>query len=191
MAGPILIFGTSVLSQVVQDSLYRQGTEILGYLGDIVDGESTVGVDVAHSGSRRYLTMQAERLPVFVAIGNNANRKRVTERLRIEGFQVTSILDPNASISRTSEIGEGCYIGPNVCIGPNSRVGMGSILYPNTVLNHDNDIGSWSSLGPGCTLAGRARAGSQSSLGSGVLMLEGSAIEFGARVEPGRVIKQG
>lgn len=73
-----------------------------------------------------------------------------------------TVVYPNTSISRLSEIGEGCTIGPNARLS-NVRLHDGVAVRDSIVL--DSEVGSGSTIGPyahvrdGCVLGRRVRVG--------------------------------
>jgi len=59
----------------------------------------------------------------------------------------TAIIDPNAQLADSVEVGAYSVIGPNVVIGANSRIGPHVVIEGHTTIGSDNHIFQFASIG--------------------------------------------
>lgn len=109
----------------------------------------------------------------FVAIGNNAHRKRFIEQYKQLNF--ISIISSSAEISDSATIGDGCYIGAQTYIGPDVKVGTGCIINTHGIVGHDSVVGNYSQIGPQVCVSGHVEIGESVFVGAGALFNNGSA----------------
>jgi len=104
----------------------------------------------------------------LIAIGNGAARQRLAMRISAEFGRprFPTIASPSASISSTSEVGEGCVIAAGANVSPNSIVGSFSILNASSNLEHHSRLGPFSHLAPGAVILGNASVGSNCFIGA-------------------------
>jgi acetyltransferase EpsM len=135
-----------------------------------------------------------------LAIGNNALRQRLGERLEAAGHQPTSVFHPTTVISPTARIGSGTFLGPFVWVGPQVQLGRHALINAGVSIGHDAVLGSWVQLCPGtrisgfCSVGDGAFLGSNSVLGPRVVMEEWSqlaAASFAWRTIPARRLAVG
>jgi len=74
-----------------------------------------------------------------------------------------TVVYPNTSIGRLSEIGEGCVVGPNARLS-NVRLGHGVTVRESVVV--DSDIGDGSTVGPFAHIRGGAELGADVRIGN-------------------------
>lgn len=64
----------------------------------------------------------------FVAIGNNAIRKTLMERLKEAGFVLPFLCDPSANVSTSAKLCAGSYVGARAIIGAQTVINEGVII---------------------------------------------------------------
>lgn len=103
--------------------------------------------------------------PVFVAIGNNKNRKAAREALG--NINLISVVSKTAHIGHLAQIETGCFIGNFCHVGPEVVVGTGTIINNAAVIEHEVHIGEYCHIGPNATVSGRCKIGDQVFVGVG------------------------
>lgn len=93
---------------------------------------------------------------VFVAIGDNAERRRITEELRRAGKSFVTIIHPRATISPRATVGEGTIAIPGTVINRDARVGAGVIMNTLCSVGHDCIVEDFAQIAPGVNLGGAA-----------------------------------
>lgn len=121
----------------------------------------------------------------FVAIGNNALRRRLTAELRNAGFLLATVVHPQAIVSPTALIGLGSVVMAGAIVGTEARLGEGAIVNCAAVVDHHCRVGDFGHLGVNAAMAGG------SVLGAGAWMQVGSALGYGVEIDADRVLAPG
>ena len=87
---------------------------------------------------------------VFVAIGNNELRQKLTAQLSgMQGVKLVTLIHPTAYVSPSATIGKGTVVEPKAVINTNSRIGQGCIISVGTIIDHDCEIGDFCHINAG------------------------------------------
>lgn len=121
----------------------------------------------------------------FIAIGNNAVRRRLTAELLDAGLLPARVVHPKAIVSPTAVIGLGSAIMAGAIIGTEAVLGEGVIVNCAAVVDHHCRVGDFGHLGVNAAMAG------DSVLGAGAWMQAGSALGYGVEIEAGRILAPG
>lgn len=122
---------------------------------------------------------------VFVAIGNNTVRKKIVERLKVEGFNLTTLIHPQATVSKYAQIEEGVAIMAGAYVGTSTVVKAGAVINANATADHDCVLHEFSHLGVGVQLAGGVEVGAMAWLQAG------SSCGYFVKAEEGKVYPPG
>ena len=121
----------------------------------------------------------------IVAIGNNALREALQDRLCAAGFEIATVVHPQAMVSPRASLGAGCAVMAGAIVGTEARLGQGVIVNAGAVVDHHCQVDSFGHLGVKAAMAGG------SVLGRGAWMQAGSVLGYGVRVAPGIVLAPG
>lgn len=117
-------------------------------------------------------------------------RKDIIDGLNLDFNRFTTIIHPNASISKNAQIGINCLIYAGVVITGNAQVGNHICVLPNTVIHHDTKIGNYTLIGSNVCVAGYTEIGVNCYIGSGSNIINGIKIGDNALISLGsNVIK--
>ena len=110
----------------------------------------------------------------FCAIGNNRNRKAVSERAEALGHTPVSLIDPTAQLAPDVEVGAGCLIGIDSIVSVGSCLGRGVIVNHRVCVGHDVTVGDYAQLCPGVCISGGCGIGAGALMGtlSGIIPLK-------------------
>jgi sugar O-acyltransferase (sialic acid O-acetyltransferase NeuD family) len=167
----IVIVGAGGQGRIVADIL---GDRAAGFVDDspALHGTTVLGLrvfascdDIEHDG-------------VIVAIGDNALRRAITERLITE--HLATAIHPFASIARSATIGEGAMISAGAIVLPRVALGRGVLLNTKSSADHDCVLDEFVHLAPAATLGGNVRIGTETTIGPAATVV--SNITIGARV---------
>ena len=126
---------------------------------------------------------------VFIALGDNEERKVVHEHCSSKGFKIVNLIHPNAIVSNTeTTFGEGIYIGSGAIINPCVSINNGTIINTGAIVEHEVTIGSFSHIAPGTKIAGRVSVGDLSFLGIGSCIIDKVKIGSNVTVGAGSVV---
>lgn len=138
----------------VDESPHKSGTSVLGLPVYALAALH----EVAHDG-------------IIVAIGDNALRRVVTERLVAAGERLTSAIHPSAIVAASASIGEGTVVSAGAIVMPRAVVGRGVILNTRSSIDHDCVIGDFAHIAPGVTLGGDVLVGEETLIASGATVV--------------------
>jgi sugar O-acyltransferase (sialic acid O-acetyltransferase NeuD family) len=109
---------------------------------------------------------------VFVAVGDNAARRRIAEDLVHRGRRLVTILHPHTAISPRATIGEGTIAVAGSVVNAGARVGRCVILNTLSSVGHDSVVEDFTQIAPGVNLGG------------GAVIERGAFLGIGAKVAP-------
>jgi acetyltransferase EpsM len=177
---PVIIYGAGGHGKVIAD-IIEQGREnrILGFVDDREDlwDVSFFGYRVL-GGIEVLAHHEATGCDVILAVGDNALRQKLSQRIGELGYSFATAIHPSCRIGRDVEIGPGTVAMANVVINPSVKIGTHVILNTAATVDHDCTIGDFSHISPGAHLAGN------------VVVEEGAHIGIGACAIPGVRIGQ-
>lgn len=170
----IVIFGAGGHARSVADVLLSNDpeTNLVFIDPNAQAGERILGFDVLKDSD---FAPDPARLPeVFVAVGNNAERKHRRESLG--QLATVEVVAKDAYIGAGAQIGPGVFIGHEAHIGPLVRIGEGSIINTRALIEHEVQIGSNTQIAPGAIISGRVVIGNNVFIGIGSKIIDGISI---------------
>ena len=154
----LLIIGASGHGKVVADIAIKMNKwKKIFYLDDNENLKSSMGIEVIGKLSDVYKYI--DRFDVFVAIGNNAIREKIQEKLSNTCASIPVLIHPNAVIGAQIEFGSGSVVMAGAVINCCSKIGKGCIINTGVTLDHDNIIEDYVHISPGAHLAGTVVVG--------------------------------
>lgn len=123
---------------------------------------------------------------VFVAIGDNKLRKKISEKLK-DQVQLFSIID-SSSIVRSQINRLGIIVNAGAVIQPQCLIGEGVIVNSNAVIEHECIIENYVHIAPGAVLTGNVLVGENSLIGANATILPGIKIGKNCIIGAGSVV---
>lgn len=186
--GPVVVLGAGGHAKVVLEVLREAGETVVGLtdadpapravLGAPVLGTDAALPDVLARGCRR----------AFVALGDNAVRRRVAEQAMALGFELASAISPRAVVSPSARLGRGVAVMAGAVINADAEIGDLAIVNTGAVVEHDCRLGAAAHLGPRAALAGGVVVGEGAFLGVGASVIPGVTIGAAAVVGAGACV---
>lgn len=189
MNNKIVLVGTGGHAKVVADIIRLEGKyEIVGCTTneaelDVFEGIEVLGTDEKFSS---FLNQGIHK--VFVALGDNALRKSVTEKAEKAGLQAVTVMHPSVQIGNGVKVGAGTCLMAGAIINPHAVIGRGVIVNTNVSIDHDCTVGDWAHVAPGSNLAGSVDIGEGTFLGVGTMIIPGIAVGKWAVLGAGSVV---
>ena len=164
MNKPLIIFGTGKIAEVV--SYYA--TEECGFT------VAAYTVDSAHKQADTFLgkpvvefedlqaQYPAERYAMFVAVGyHNLNKLRAEKcaSVRAQGYQLISVVSPNAVLAKNIIHGENCFIMPPCIIHPCVQLGDNVFVWSGAMIGHHSVIADHCWFTSNCNIGGNVVMG--------------------------------
>lgn len=166
MKEKLLIIGASGHGKVVADiALKMNRWQNVAFLDDDDTIKKSIGLEVIGktSDALRY----KDDAVFFVAIGNNATREMMQEKLEDIGLEFATLIHPSAVIGAEVAIGTGTVVMPGAVINSCGIIGKGCIINTSSSVDHDNVIEDYVHISPGANLAGTVTVGKGSWIGIG------------------------
>ncbi|MBQ4269870.1 MAG: acetyltransferase [Clostridia bacterium] len=124
----------------------------------------------------------------FVAIGNNAIRKKIMEKLLQYGATVSTLVHPNSVIGPNVEIGVGTVVTAGVVINPCVKIGDGVIVNTGSSIDHDCHIENYAHIAVGARVAGTVKIGENAWIGAGATVKNNVTICSDCLIGAGAVV---
>ena len=125
---------------------------------------------------------------VFVAVGDNAVRQKITIWSEEAGFHLPSLIHPRAAVSRLAVIGAGTIINSQSAVNANAKIGKGCIVNTGATVGHDCVLGDFVHVAPGASLAGETVIGEACWIGMRSAVIEQLTVGKGVVVGAGAVV---
>ncbi len=139
-------------------------------------------------GGTEKLAEDARFEQVFVAIGENKARLRVTRVMKRCGKSLLTIVHPRTAISPRAALGEGTIAVAGTVVNRGARVGRGVILNTLCSVGHDCVVNDFAQITPGVNLGGAAVIGEGVYLGIGTKVVPQARIGAWSVVGAGSVV---
>lgn len=171
----IFLFGAGGHAKVVAEVVERQGLYRIAFWVDddpTLKDRSVFGYQVL--GGRDQARHACERLGIrrcLVAIGNNADRLKISEMLAAEGLEFATAIHPSAVLARDVVIGPGSVVIAGAVLNPGAVVGDQVIINTGATVDHDCQIGRGAHVAPKATLCGFVTVGIGAFIGSGATVI--------------------
>ena len=166
----IIILGAGGHAHVIADIILQtQQYNIVGFIGaDKSGGYGKISVIGDDTDLPRLYQQGLKK--AFVAIGDNALRKKLINCVLEIGYELINVVSPYAVLSSNVELGKGIAIMPGAIVNCGTTIGDGVVLNTNCSVDHDCRIENYVHIAPGCAIAGS------------VHICEGVFLGVGARV---------
>lgn len=188
----VLVVGAGGHAQVITDAMLRAQEdglqqEPVGFLddnpallGDIILGLRVLGsIDelhgLAHDG-------------VIIAIGANATRASLFDRLLKNGEQIVNVIHPMATLAVGVKLGRGVQACAGAIVNTGTRIGDNTIINTGATIDHHTDIAAHCHIAPGVHLGGGVQVGEGAFLGIGAVVIPGCRVGRWATVGAGAVV---
>lgn len=181
----IILIGDSGHARVITDNLISCGHQVVAKLDDKYT--EVYKEDGCWFGpvSEVNALIQKEQAKVIVAIGANAVRRKIIERLGLTDDQYATAIHKGAIVSPSALIGCGTVVMPGAVINAEAQIGSHSIINSRAVVEHDCEVGDYVHVSPGATVAGVV------TIGDGVLVEAGASIVPARRIGQWSVVRAG
>lgn len=115
--------------------------------------------------------------PWFVcAVGDNASRAAMVERLLRLGWLPATVIDPTVYVADGVVVGDGSYVGAGSILSPHAQVAEHVIINHHCSIGHDALIASFAQVSPGSRVSGHCVLDEGALLGSNAVVAPGKRI---------------
>ena len=163
MSKEVIVIGAGGHGKVIADIIIKSGDRVIGFLDDGCTEKNILGYPIL---GKTEDCLKYKDKEFFIAIGNNAVRKKISEKYSI--LKYYTAIHPSAVIAMDVEIGEGSCVMAGVVINTSARIGKHCIINSGSVVEHDNKLADFVHLSPGAVLCGTVSVGECTHIGGGV-----------------------
>src|SRR5262245_5563942 len=169
---PVVVIGAGGHSKVVVEVLRSQGLyEVLGCTDPDPKLRGLVGVPILGTDDVLPELFARGVRHCFIALGDNALRKKLSARVKSLGFVLVNAISPSASLSPSARLGSGVAVMAGAVINADARVGDLAIVNTRAVVEHDCDVGEAAHVATNAALAGNVRLGPLVFVGAGATVI--------------------
>jgi UDP-perosamine 4-acetyltransferase len=179
----IVVVGAGGHAKVCIELLQAMGESVAYCVGGTDSPDRCVGVPVLKGDAHLENLRKSGYSRLFIAIGSNAVRMRLSAVAAEEGYHLVNAISPRAVVSPTARLGVGIAVMAGAIINAESEIDDLAIINTGATVDHDCRIGKAAHIAPQTALAGNVTVGSLSFLGVGSKVIPG--IEIGRQVTVG------
>jgi sugar O-acyltransferase (sialic acid O-acetyltransferase NeuD family) len=125
---------------------------------------------------------------VFLAIGDNFNRKVMFDLVKSVGFSCPNLISDAANVSQSAELGEANIICPFVNVGPQVKIANNNLINTHSTIEHETVVQSHCHVAPMTVVSGRSLLGDFVFLGAGATIIDKVNIVSKTLVAAGSVV---
>lgn len=171
----VLIIGAGGHGKTVADALQQahQAGAAAAPIGFLDDDERLHGRQIAELpvlGALGQMSFIAHD-GVVVALGDNARRREVFERLACAEARLVTVRHPSAVIGAGVHVGEGAVILAGVVVNRDTRIGRNTILNTSCSVDHDCVVADHVHVAPGAHIGGEVVIDCEALIGLGAVVL--------------------
>lgn len=189
----ILLIGGGGHSKSVLDSLFEQND--FAEIG-VVDrkeniGGSVMGIPIVGCDDDLLTLFNNGYKYAFVTVGSIGNpslRIKLFNKISEIGYEIPSIIDSSAKVSKYTKIEQGVFIGKQSIVNVGTLIQKGAIINSGSIVEHDCQIGAFSHIAPGAVLGGEVIVGENSHIGSNVTVKQQVHIGANSIIGMGSVV---
>lgn len=141
------IVGTGGYARKAFDAVVARGEQVSGFIDENPDAISPVDSLPVFIPGAWPSSMNVER--AFVAIGRPEVRRRLMDKLCVDGVQLPPLIHPRAWVAPDAILGEGCFVGAQAAVESAAIIGRGCIVDTGSVVDHDARLDDYLHLMPG------------------------------------------
>ena len=115
----------------------------------------------------------------FITVGSirdNHIRAKLAAKVGSLGFNFPTIIDPSATVAKSSLIHQGTFVGKNVVVNVESEIGQHCIINTGAIIEHECRVCDFTHVSVGATLCGQVNVGKHSFVGAGSVIIQGLSV---------------
>jgi acetyltransferase EpsM len=182
----LLIFGANSLAKLLIELITEHGGEVEAV---VVDDEFWSGPTFHGLPLLKYSSVRGSK-KILSAVGykDMRARRRLFERLQVDGHEPASYISRAAVVARSAKIGMGNVVMPGVIVEPLASIGSGNLIWSKTLICHEVVVGNYNYVSANCTIGGHSRIGDSCFIGNSSTTIDGVTLADETHVLPGSVL---
>ena len=184
------IIGYSGHAYVVADSFISKGLS-LNYYSNLNEVQKNP-FNLEYLGFESDINFKGWEMGLnfILGIGDNNLRYKAGQLILSKFQKIENVIDYNAIISKTANIGIGVFASKGVLVNAFSKVNDFAILNTGCIVEHECEIGTAAHIAPGAVLAGNVKIGKRTFVGANSVIKQGVEIGDDVIIGAGSVIIQ-
>lgn len=182
------LLGYSGHGKVVAEAVLLNGFHIIGYIDFEEKKDNPFNLEYLGSNNVIPDLINAGKKHFILGVGENHKRLELAELISSYGGFCTTIIHPEAKVSKFSKIGLGTFIARGVCINPFVQIGDFCIVNTAATIDHDSKIGDAVHIAPGGVVAGNTSIGKLSFVGANSVLINNLQIGTNVKIGAGSVV---
>lgn len=184
----VILIGDSGHARVIADNVISNGDTVVARLDDKYN-ELEKKLDCWYGPSSMvHQLIEQEQAKVIIAIGANAVRRKIVDKLNLPNDQYATIIHKDALVSPSAQLGHGTVVMPGVIVNAAAQVGSHVILNTRLVIEHDCLIGDYAHVSPGAMITGGVTVGDGVHIGAGATVIPTKTIGAWSTIGAGSVV---
>lgn len=159
-----------------------------GAIAFLDDGSPEVTPEHPVLGTSSRIDELAGDWDFVVAIGRNATRRRIAERIGQAGGRLVTLVHPAAVVSPSASLGVGTVVMAGAVINAGARIGRGCIVNTCASVDHDCTVGDFTHVSVGARLAGGVTVGEDCFICAGATVINNVRVADGCIVAAGAAV---
>ena len=177
----MLLYGASGHAKVLVSILRASGQEVSAIFDDDLNKKDLGTIPVIGS----YDPNHQPAAPLIIAIGYNAIRRKVAERIQ---HRFGTAIHPAALLDESVTVGEGTVVMHGAIVQAGTFLGNHVIVNTGATVDHDCYLSDFVHVAPGVTLCGSVRVGENTLIGAGSVVAPNLSIGADCLVAAGSVV---
>lgn len=100
----------------------------------------------------------------IIAIGNPEIRSKLFFEFKDMGFKLPSIISPQAQVSPSALVSDGCVVEPMACIQSGAKLGFSSFVSSGAIIRHNAELGEFCHADCGSVVMSNSCVGSKNKI---------------------------
>lgn len=187
----VIIVGAGGQGRIVADNLLAAAAQSelspIGFVDDRPErqGQTVLGLPIL--GLLAHLRA-LDHDGIVVAIGDNAQRQRLSLDFEARGERIVIARHPFTSVAVDVTIGTGTMISAGAIVTPGARIGRGVLLNTSSSVDHETVVGDFAHVSCGATVGANVTIGSRALVGIGATVMSGRRVGTGCIVGAGALV---
>ncbi len=166
----------------------KSGKEIIGLIDNDLSG-SYLGYPIfGNDAYARSIYDRYPEVPIIISPDSPPIREKLYEHYKSIGFKITSVISPEATVSKSAKIGIGVIIQDGVNISAFAEIGNFVKLNSYSNIMHDVKVEDFVSIAPNAVVLGRVCIGRKAYIGANSTILPNISIGENSLVGAGSVV---
>lgn len=154
----LLIVGDGGHGKVVLDAAQESKKyNKIAFLVNYNPSNKVSGIEYYNENKISYKELMIDFPKIIVAIGDNKTRLKKSIKLKQAGFNLETIIHPNAYVSKYATIEEGCFIGIHSVVNVFARIGKACVINTASIVEHECVLGDGVHLSPNVSMGGKTK----------------------------------